>query len=319
MVHPAVLAERSHLPGQGALPFLAEVGRDPGVEHDEGAVVRHGGNNAGQIGQQVAALETWGIRRGPDIGQCGPQALEAGGIVRPQTSQQPAGLVIRERVDRRKVQPDPLGHGGQAEVRQACEAVPHRALEGDSGVRHSGSKDRVAGIGPVGVGVVVEKEVEAGRSTEVEQGKRLVPGVLRSNVAEAGEKRGTTTDLVGLGRTGGDQSLELDATATAKVGEDRRDVTRRWRSGRGTLHEADRVVERGQRVSGAREQEVVHRRQQKQGAALGERSSTQECEHFFVVGHAAADGGVGDAAVTFDHGGEVTELLAQWFLDRHRD
>ena len=150
------------------------------------------------------------MRRGPDIGQCGPQAFEAGGIVRPQASQQPAGLVIRERVDRRKVEPDPLCHGGQAEVRQACEAVPRRALEGDRGVRHSGSKDRAAGIGPIGVGVVVEEEIEAGRSTEVEQGKRLVPGVLRSNVAETGQQRGATSDLVGLGRTGGDQSLELD-------------------------------------------------------------------------------------------------------------
>ena len=63
----------------------------------------------------------------------------------------------------------------------------------------------------------------------------------------------------------------------------------------------------------------MHGRQQQQRAPLGERGPVQEREHVFVVGHAAADGGVRDAAVAFDHGGEATELLAQRLLDQHPD
>ena len=96
------------------------------------------------------------------------------------------------------------------------------------------------------------------------------------------------------------------------------DVSRRRRlGGRRAAHLGHRVVERGERVVGAREEQVVHGRQQQEGPPLGERRAVEEREHDVVVGHAAADGRVGGAAVALGHGGEAPEVVGQGLFDEH--
>jgi hypothetical protein len=72
-------------------------------------------------------------------------------------------------------------------------------------------------------------------------------------------------------------------------------------------------------VPRAREQEVVHSRQQEQRPSLGERCPGEECEHLVVIGHGPADGAIGGTTVSFDHSGEGPELLVERFLDQHPD
>ena len=62
----------------------------------------------------------------------------------------------------------------------------------------------------------------------------------------------------------------------------------------------------------------MHGGQQEEGPALGERRSVEERQHLVVVGHAAADGGIGGAAVALGHGGEAAEVVGQRLLDEHR-
>ena len=61
----------------------------------------------------------------------------------------------------------------------------------------------------------------------------------------------------------------------------------------------------------------MHRGEQEERAALGQRGPVEERQDLVVVGHGPADGGVGRAAVAFDHGGEAPEVIGQWLLDQH--
>ena len=61
----------------------------------------------------------------------------------------------------------------------------------------------------------------------------------------------------------------------------------------------------------------MHGGQEQQGAPLGERRAVEERQHVVVVGDAAADGGVGGAAVTLDDCGEAPEVVGQRLLDEH--
>ena len=61
----------------------------------------------------------------------------------------------------------------------------------------------------------------------------------------------------------------------------------------------------------------MHGRQEQEGTSLGERRAIEEREQVVIVGDRAADGGVGGAAVTLDHGGEAAEVVGQWLLDEH--
>jgi hypothetical protein len=70
-------------------------------------------------------------------------------------------------------------------------------------------------------------------------------------------------------------------------------------------------------VLGAREQQEVHGRQEQQGTPLGKRRASEERKEVVIVGCPAADGGVGGAAVTLDHGGEAPEVVGQRLLDEH--
>ena len=223
VVHGPVPAERAHLLGQGALLRLVEVGGHPGVEDDERVVAGDGGGDPGQVRHHVAALEPRGVRRGAHVGQRGAQAAEAHRVVRPLAGQQPPGRVVGARVERREVEADPVGHGRQAQLGQVREVVPGGALEGHGGTHGAGGQAGAA-VGHVGVGVVVEEQVEAGRGAEVEQRQRDLPAVERRDVAEAGEQRRAAPDLVGLGGAGGDQLLELGAVGPAEVGEGGDDV-----------------------------------------------------------------------------------------------
>jgi hypothetical protein len=50
---------------------------------------------------------------------------------------------------------------------------------------------------------------------------------------------------------------------------------------------------------------------------LGDRRAGKERQHIVVLSDGAADGGIGGAAISVDHGGEVTELVAERLLDEH--
>jgi hypothetical protein len=67
----------------------------------------------------------------------------------------------------------------------------------------------------------------------------------------------------------------------------------------------------------AGEEEEVHGRQEQQRASLGDRRAGKERQHIVVLSDGAADGGIGGAAISVDHGGEVTELVAERLLDEH--
>ena len=210
-----------------------------------------------------------GARRGAHVGQRGAQAGEARRVVGPLAGQQPARIVVGERIERRKIESDPLGHDRKSELGEESEVVPHGAFEGDGGCRRPGRAHRVAPHGPVGVRVVVEEQVEARRSAEVEQGQGLGPSVTRRDVAEAGQQAGAAPDLVGLGRAGGDQPLDLGAVLLAEVGEGRCCAAGRPGRPLGAAHRRHRVVERGQWVLDAGEEQEMHGRQEQERAPLG--------------------------------------------------
>ncbi len=137
-------------------------------------------------------------------------------------------------------------------------------------------------------------------------------------MAEAREQRGAASDLVGLGPARGHELFELTAMGPAEVREGR---PRICTGGGGIVraaHGAHRVVEAGERVLRAREEEVVHGGQQNERPALGEWGPFEDGEHVLVVGHPAADGGVGGRAIALGHGGEAAEVVGEWLLDEHR-
>ena len=80
-----------------------------------------------------------------------------------------------------------------------------------------------------------------------------------------------------------------------------------------------RVVVGGQGMVGSRQEQVVHRGQQDEGPALGQRRVVEQGEHLVVVRHAAADGRVDGAPVTLGHGGEAAEVVGQRLVDEHAD
>ncbi len=103
----------------------------------------------------------------------------------------------------------------------------------------------------------------------------------------------------------------------AEVREGGGDVALGWAIGCAAADDDHRVVERRQGVLGAREQQEVHGGQEQQRPSLGERRAVEEREHLVVVGHGPADGRVGGAAVTLDHGGEAAEVVGERLLDEH--
>ena len=67
----------------------------------------------------------------------------------------------------------------------------------------------------------------------------------------------------------------------------------------------------------SREKKEVHGGEQQKRAPLREGSAVEEREHACVVGDAAADRWVDDAAVALDRGGEAAEVVGQRELDQH--
>ncbi len=318
-MHGADPVERGNLFDQRVLLGLAEVGGDPGVEDDEWAPCpRWWRATSGQVRQHVAAFESRRVRRCPHVGQGGAEASEPHGVVGPLARLEPARLVVGEWVDRREVEPDPLGHAREAELGEGREVVARRRTSSWTAERSVPAVTAaLPADGSVGVGVVVEEQVEAGRCPEVEQRQGLGPVVLRGDVAEAGQQPGAASDLVRLRRAGGDELLDRGSVEAAEVGERRRDVTSGRRSEGDTAHEGHGVVVGGERVLGAGEKERMHGGQQQERAPLGERRAVEQGQDFCVVGDAAADGGVGAAAVALDRGRERQEVTGERLVDEH--
>ena len=112
-------------------------------------------------------------------------------------------------------------------------------------------------------------------------------------------------------------SLDLSAVHVAEVGEDGGDIIPGRRGGRDASHGCHRVVERRQRMLGAREEKEVHSCQEQKGTPLWEWCAIEERQQVVMVGDRAADGGVGRTAVTLDHGGEASEVVGQRLFDEH--
>ena len=66
---------------------------------------------------------------------------------------------------------------------------------------------------------------------------------------------------------------------------------------------------------GARKEEEVDGGEEEKGAPLRGRGGVEEREDVVVVGHAAADGRVGHAAVALHHCGEPAEVLGYGQLE----
>ena len=138
-------------------------------------------------------------------GQCGPQSLEAIGLVGPHARFQPAVLIGVVHVDRAPVEAaacrDGRDHGGDRRVatRPAREAHGRRATDGTAGF--------------VGVVVAVEQQVEPGARADVEVGERAD---LVGEQPEGGQQEVAASDLVGLRAARRQQADEPSRCAAQK-------------------------------------------------------------------------------------------------------
>ena len=269
VVHGADPAQCLHLPGQGSLLVLVEVGGHPGVEDDQRSPFRDRRRHGREVCHHVAALESRRVRRGAHVGQRGAQAAETHRIVGPLARKQPEGCVVGEGIDRCQIEAHPVCHRRKPDLGEERQVVASRAFESHRRARRARGQHVVPDSGPVRVRVVVEEQVESRRSAEVEQGERLLPPGKRGDMAQSGQEAGAAPHLVGLGRAGGDQLHQFGAMGLAEVREVGRDVGGRCGIDGSVPHRGHRVVVRRQRVLHAREQQEVHRSQQEEGPTLG--------------------------------------------------
>ena len=249
-------------------------------------------------------------------GQCGAQAPEADGVVRPLAGQEPAGVIVHPRVERREVQADACIDGRHPQRRQGGVLTTQGAVEGHPGSRVARGPRRGALEVAIGVGVVVEAQVEPGRAPEVEQAQRLTRLELRHR-AQRGQQGGAPSDLVGLGDAGAHHVAQRVTVLLAEAAEGR-DHVATGTTRRPTTHGGHGVVPVGERVVGTGQEEVVHGGQQQDRPPLGGRGPVEQCQHLGILGHPAADGGVRGPPVALDRGRQGPEVVGQGEVDDHR-
>ena len=194
---------------------------------------------------------------------------EARRVVRPLAGQQPARRIVGERVDRGQVEADPGGDGRQAQLGQAVQPVAGPCTRGRRRRLGAGVHVAVPVGGPVGVGVVVEEQVQPGRGAEVEQRERLCPAVQATRRGRGPAAARCSARPRWSGSSGWRRAARSSlAVQPAEVGEVAAPRPRRAR--RGLLaHARHGVVVRGQRVLAPDEEQEVHRGQQEVWAGAG--------------------------------------------------
>ena len=163
------------LGGQGALLGLVEVGRHPGVEDDERMSPRRwsppplrGPRPCRPAPAGAGPARPGRCRARPAGGRSAPGCPATGRRAATVRRRRRAGRAGRGRG--RPVRPWPA-----AAARAAVEVVAGRAFELHGRAGGAGGERGVAGGGPVGVGVVVEEQVQPGRGAEVEQRRAAPP------------------------------------------------------------------------------------------------------------------------------------------------
>ena len=227
VVHGAAPVERGDLLDQGALLVLVEVGGDPGVEHDEGPVARDGG---GDVGAGPSACRRARGAAGAPMPARWP-GRRAGGRSAPgcrATGRPAASGPRRRRTGRRargRARPARPWRAGGA--RAGASGRPAPCTRGRPPSRAAPAVTDGAPVGgPVGVGVVVEEQVEAGRGA---RGRAATAARAQPYCDATWQRPGSSavqrpTSLVWVVRVATSCSSSARCSA-AEVGEAGRDVT----------------------------------------------------------------------------------------------
>ena len=219
-------------------------------------------------------------------------------------------------VDGGEVEAGALCEDRQPQGREVGGVAAGLALQDNGGTDRPCGRGVVTAVQAVGVGVVVEEQVEAGGGAEVEHREWGGSRMGGRDVAERRQQRRAPSDLVGLGGPGGHEPFEFFPLASAEVGEVGCHVRAR-RLERDAAHTGHRVVVGGQGVLCPAQEEIVHRGEQDERTALGQGCVVKDGQHLVVLRHVTADGRIDGAPVTLGQGGEGAEVVGQRLVDEH--
>ena len=99
MMDRSVPPDRADLCGEGRCSSSSRYAATHEWKTTSGAASSIVATDTPQIGEHVAALEAWWMRRAADVRQGGAQAAEADRVIRPLAGEEPLCRVVRERVD----------------------------------------------------------------------------------------------------------------------------------------------------------------------------------------------------------------------------